>query len=185
MTGNGHDTTSGDDERVSESPVPDVPMTRTPEVSVQMPSQLHSPPQDTQPFSQFITPAPYRYEVDDEEGEGVWGYLIPLDHNAKDNSTLVLKRRTACPLPQDRLKPRDGNKRVSKKEYTKQEEEFEKSKTKEVPSGGFLLGRHPECGKSALSVCLGRVTLTRTRSCHQRPDCEQPSLSLIQREQTW
>ena len=66
MTGNGHDTTSGDDERVSESPVPDVPMTRTPEVSVQMSSQLHSPPQDTQPFSHCITPTPYRYEGDDE-----------------------------------------------------------------------------------------------------------------------
>lgn len=144
----GHDQDSEADDRVSESPRADKPMSRTPEAaSIQMPSQLHSPPSDTQPFSQFIAPAPYRYEVEDEEEEGVWGYLIPLDGNSGDSSTLVLKRRSACPVPADRLKKTNGHERVDKKEYTKQEKKFERSKTKEVPAGGFLLGRHPECDR--------------------------------------
>ncbi|KAG9619954.1 hypothetical protein KCU98_g20734, partial [Aureobasidium melanogenum] len=39
---------------------------------------LHSPPSDTQPYSQFLPPPPISYEVEDEEAEGVWGYLVPL-----------------------------------------------------------------------------------------------------------
>lgn len=147
VTGHDADSLSDDNNRVSESPPPSKAMSRTPEASSPpMPSQLHSPPSDTQPFSQFIAPAPYSYEVEDEEAEGVWGYLIPMDNKTGDNSTLVLKKRAACPLPKGRIKATDGRQRVNKKEYVKQEKEFEKTKTKEVPAGGFLLGRHPECG---------------------------------------
>lgn len=90
------------------------------------------------------------HEVEDEEGEGVWGYLIPLDHNIGD--TLVLRRRTACPLPKARVGKAEGKQKVSKKTYKKQEEKFEeiKKKDSEVSAGGYLIGRHPECGMSLL-----------------------------------
>ncbi|KAF2222203.1 kinase-like domain-containing protein [Elsinoe ampelina] len=142
VTGNDHSI-----DRVSNSP-PAVPMIKTPEAtSPRGPSQLHSPPSDTQPFSQFMTPAPYSYEVHDEEGEGVWGYLIPLDNKSGTHETLVLKRRSACPMPMEKTGRTDGKHRVAKKEYRKQEDSFEKAKVGEVPAGGYLLGRHPECDR--------------------------------------
>ncbi|TKX22718.1 DNA damage response protein kinase-like protein [Elsinoe australis] len=142
VTGNGHS-----DDRVADSPPPP-PMVKTPEAgSPKGPSQLHSPPSDTQPFSQFMTPAPYSYEVKDEEDEGVWGYLIPLDNKSGTNDTLVLKRRSACPLLIDRSHRSDGKHRVDKTEYLKQEKSFESAKMNEVPAGGYLLGRHPECDR--------------------------------------
>ena len=98
------------------------------------------------------------HEVKDEEGEGVWGYLIPLDHNVGD--TLVMRRRMACPLPKSRPMKGDGKQKVGKKTYKKDEEDFEEEKTHkdEVPAGGYLIGRHPECGMSIrVRLCfLGR-----------------------------
>ncbi|PNS17808.1 hypothetical protein CAC42_3203 [Sphaceloma murrayae] len=142
VTGNGHS-----EERVEDSP-PAIPMVKTPEAaSPKGPSQLQSPPTDTQPFSQFMTPAPYSYEVKDEEDEGVWGYLIPLDNRSGTNDTLVLKKRSACPLPTERTNRSDGKHRVDKKEYLKQERSFESAKIGEVPAGGYLVGRHPECDR--------------------------------------
>lgn len=47
----------------------------------------------------------------------------------------------------DHLDPLDGRKRVGKDQYLKEEDEYEKQKTsKRVPAGGYLIGRHPECG---------------------------------------
>src|ERR1700761_5942113 len=61
-------------------------------------SQL-SPPTDTQtqPFSQFLPPLAWAYEVEDEEAEGVWGYLIPTD--TRGGEPLVMRQRSACPIP--------------------------------------------------------------------------------------
>lgn len=106
-------------------------------------SGLTSPPSDTQPFSQF--PEGLSYEVENEEEEGVWGYLVPLDHNSGD--TLVLRRRAACPVPGTRVGRSDGKSKVEKEEYKKQEELYEKEKSVAgIPAGGYLIGRHPECG---------------------------------------
>lgn len=117
------------------------------------PQGLSSPPQDTQAFSQFIYPAhSFSDEVVDEEKEGVWGYLVPL--NQKHGETLVLRRRTACPAPapqSDFGKGSAGRARGTKPKqgYKKQEEQYEESKQAQgFPSGGYLIGRHPECGKS-------------------------------------
>lgn len=127
------------------------------------PSQLHhregnegigfsSPPQDTQAFSQFAYPtAALSEHVKDEMEEGVWGYLLPLDQ--KYGKSLVLKKRNACPLPDaaglSTLGKDDGKKTKSGKgkDYEKEEEAYENTKFKGIASGGYLIGRHPECGK--------------------------------------
>ena len=106
---------------------------------------LHSPPSDTQPYSQFLPPPPISYEVEDEEAEGVWGYLVPLDGVSEP---LVLRRRAACPVPQTKVGRTDGKSAVSRDEYLNQEESYEKEKAeKGIPAGGYLIGRHPECGQ--------------------------------------
>ena len=110
---------------------------------------LSSPPSDTQPFSQFQYPPLNRsYAVEDEEGEGVWGYLVPLDY--KSGSVLVLRRRMSCPLPSERVGKASGRDQVPTKKYKDDEERYEKERalrSDAVASGGYLIGRHPECGK--------------------------------------
>ncbi|KAI3393617.1 hypothetical protein diail_3881 [Diaporthe ilicicola] len=105
-----------------------------------------SPPQDTQAFSQqAIDPnEPYSKEVKDEVKEGVWGYLFPLNTNY-GGKCLVMKKRAACPrsdlLNDDAQKKKKGGKKSPKE----QEEGFEHTKLTDPPSGGYLIGRHPEC----------------------------------------
>jgi serine/threonine-protein kinase Chk2 len=109
------------------------------------PGGLQSPPGDTQPFSQFLPPPPYSYEVEDEEGEGVWGYLVPIDGVS---DTLVMRKRAACPVPAKGLAANSGKKKVPKENFKEKEESYEEEKvTKGVPAGGYLLGRHPECDR--------------------------------------
>jgi serine/threonine-protein kinase Chk2 len=89
----------------------------------------------TQPFSQVIYPPPtISYEVDDEETDDVWGYLVPADAASDKYGILVLKERQSCEkeaAPSQTTKGR--GKRAAKKEV--------------VHSRGYLAGRHPECGK--------------------------------------
>ncbi|KAJ4315025.1 serine/threonine protein kinase [Fusarium piperis] len=107
---------------------------------------LSSPPQDTQPLSQFVDRHPaISDDIEDEVREGVWGYLVPLDPKYGDKP-IVLKKRSACPLPDtvaESVKKEDvtNGKSVALKEA----EAYEKKKIKGVPSGGYLIGRHPEC----------------------------------------
>jgi serine/threonine-protein kinase Chk2 len=106
---------------------------------------LSSPPSDTQPFSQFLAPPPYSYEVEDEEAEGVWGYLVPIDGTS---DALVLRKRAACPVPARGLAKPGGQKKVPKGKYLENENDYEAKKAGEgVPSGGYLIGRHPECDR--------------------------------------
>ncbi|GAB7359280.1 hypothetical protein MBLNU230_g5934t2 [Neophaeotheca triangularis] len=106
---------------------------------------LSSPPGDTQPFSQFVAPAPISYEVEDEEAEGVWGYLVPVSGFKKP---LVLRKRAACPVPSTAVGQTDGKSRVNKKKYKADEEHYEEQKSlKGIPAGGYLIGRHPECDR--------------------------------------
>lgn len=82
--------------------------------------------EDTQALSQFVyPPRAFADDVKDEDAEGVWGYLLPLDENG--NGPLVLRKRDDDPA-----------KAKGKK--------AQKSKSAKSP-GGFLVGRHPECGK--------------------------------------
>jgi len=111
-----------------------------------------SPPQDTQAFpSQLYADArnaALSEEVQDEVKEGVWGYLFPLD--TRYGRSIVLKKRTACPLP-DMEKFRGNGK--GKDALLKEEADYERSKVEGIPSGGYLIGRHPECGTSR-PTCL-------------------------------
>lgn len=120
-----------------------------------------SPPQDTQAFSQPVdSNEPYSKEVKDEVKEGVWGYLFPLN-TSYGGKCVVMRQRAACPLPNtvgDVLPKKKG-----KKSPMEEEQSFEQKKTSGVPSGGYLIGRHPECGeyppdlrcRQLLLTCLG------------------------------
>lgn len=87
-----------------------------------------SPPGDTQALSQY-PPAAFAPGVDEAE-EGVWGYLFPLDNRFGDS--LVLKKRDSCSSPANACR---SSKRGRKKACAH-----------ETP-GGYLVGRHPECGQ--------------------------------------
>ena len=120
-------------------------------------SGLNSPPADTQPFSQFVLPSQsLSSEVFDEEKEGVWGYLLPVE--GAFDETLVLRKRTACPTPyaKDEFgttgcgRARGATNLAS---FDKEEENYENSRAQSgPPSGGYLIGRHPECGMTSTST---------------------------------
>ncbi|EME80151.1 uncharacterized protein MYCFIDRAFT_216120 [Pseudocercospora fijiensis CIRAD86] len=107
---------------------------------------LSSPPNDTQAtqaYSQFLPPAPISYEVDDEERDGVWGYLVPAEGFG---AALPLRKRAACPVPLHSTGKPNGRQKVPKKHWEKQEEHYEQEKDANgIPAGGYLIGRHPEC----------------------------------------
>ena len=110
---------------------------------------LSSPPSDTQPFSQFISlPQTLSYDVEDEEAEGVWGYLIPLDRKFGD--TLVFRKRAACAAPCPRSGVGSGAANPSKEggDLVHDEEKYEENHQRALgySSEGYLIGRHPECG---------------------------------------
>lgn len=121
---------------------------------------LSSPPQETQPLSQFVNPSQsLSRDVLDEEAEGVWGYLMPLDSTAGD--TLVLRKRAACPAPVPGDFGTGVKKRVTEPaerlKFEEEEELYERRKCKSgFPASGYLIGRHPECGKHerANSTCI-------------------------------
>jgi serine/threonine-protein kinase Chk2 len=89
--------------------------------------------------------------VKDETEEGVWGYLLPLDQQY--GKSLVMRKRNACPLPGGMEEfGKVGGDRLSKtgkgKNFAKEEDAYEQTKFKGIASGGYLIGRHPECGTS-------------------------------------
>ncbi|KAI4149921.1 MAG: hypothetical protein LQ340_004369 [Diploschistes diacapsis] len=112
---------------------------------------LSSPPQETQPLSQFVNPSQsLSRDVLDEEAEGVWGYLMPLDSTAGD--TLVLRKRAACPAPVPGDFGTGVKKRVTEPaerlKFEEEEELYERRKCKSgFPASGYLIGRHPECDR--------------------------------------
>lgn len=92
-----------------------------------------------------MTPAPVSYEVEDEESEGVWGYLIPA---LSFSDVLPLRKRAACPVPETKTGKPTGRQKVSQTHWNDKEETYEQDKaTNGVPAGGYLIGRHPECDR--------------------------------------
>lgn len=88
--------------------------------------------------------------MEDEEAEGVWGYLVPID--AVFGDTLVLKHRNVCPAPHPGEDFGKGTKKRAKTggeaDLKQEEERYEEKKvTHGFPAGGYLIGRHPECGR--------------------------------------
>jgi len=116
----------------------------------EMSQALSSPPQDTQPLTQALDPAVVASAEEEEEeevSEGVWGYLVPLDPRYGDKP-ITLKKRSACPLPnkvKEAAAEKDEAKKSDKAPLLRDEEAYEKSKISDTPSGGYLIGRHPEC----------------------------------------
>jgi serine/threonine-protein kinase CHEK2 len=110
---------------------------------------MHSPPSDTQAFTQnSYPPEPQAYAVPDEEEQEVWGYLVPMDQFSGD--VMVLRRREACPVPDNDVGTATGTEKVHPSEWKGEEEKYEAKKIeKGVTSGGYLIGRHRECGKWA------------------------------------
>ena len=124
---------------------------------------LSSPPSDTQAFSQFvIPPKSFSHEVEDEEAEGVWGYLVPIDTVFGD--VLVCRSRAACPAPYPNGDFGKGTKKRGKGQaattnYAHEEVKYESEKRKTgFPAGGYLIGRHPECGMHAKAALVKNLS---------------------------
>lgn len=81
--------------------------------------------------------------MEDEAKEGVWGYLFPLD--TRYGRCVVMKKRSSCPMPET-VGLTKTVQQQPRKSPLPEEEVFEKSKVGGMPSGGYLIGRHPECG---------------------------------------
>lgn len=94
-----------------------------------------TPVESTQPLSQFVYP-PGAFA----DEEGVWGYLIPLDHRVENG--LTLRSRDSCENREDERKSKNGG---DGPEKTPEKGSGGDGK-KEAPPGGYLVGRHPECG---------------------------------------
>ncbi|CAH0026669.1 unnamed protein product [Clonostachys rhizophaga] len=112
------------------------------------PSQvLSSPPHDTQQNTQPVDQHPaFADDMEDEAKEGIWGYLVPLDPKYGDRP-VPLKRRTACPMPDSAEADANAKSSDSKGKSTpaREEEAYERTKIRGHASGGYLIGRHPEC----------------------------------------
>ena len=110
---------------------------------------INSPPPDTQELSQFVNPIQsISHEVEDEEAEGVWGYLIPIGFS-QHQEAVVLKKRDKCGvvLPTRRSR-RKGTPVISQDNTIENESPQERPRPRGSPSSGYIIGRHPECGKS-------------------------------------
>jgi serine/threonine-protein kinase Chk2 len=146
---------------------------------------LSSPPQDTQPLSQYVDRHPgLSEEVEDEVKEGVWGYLVPLDPRYGDKP-VVLKKRTACPLPDSTKAAANSkaNTNGGKPAPLAEGEAYNQAKIQGVASGGYLIGRHPECGKLRSAPGLCRQPLTYRRHRRRRRRRFQPPLPPFHRKQ--
>ncbi|KAI0530443.1 hypothetical protein GGR58DRAFT_231317 [Xylaria digitata] len=78
------------------------------------------------------TVAPLSDEVEDEEKEGVWGYLVPNQEDRSKFSVVILRKRAVeTGAGVDEASPRNKDK--------------ETTQSKLHPSSGFLIGRHREC----------------------------------------
>ncbi|KAI9765817.1 MAG: hypothetical protein M1840_007099 [Geoglossum simile] len=105
-----------------------------------------SPPPDTQQLSQFVIPPQgISHEVEDEVAEGVWGYLIPIG-SSQYQDAVVLKKRAACPIALPNATSRQ-TRSATRSQMTAPENrrQNESGKQKGSPSGGYIIGRHPEC----------------------------------------
>lgn len=121
------------------------------------PDAFHScsSPGDTQALSQFIyPPRAFADGVNDEAAEGVWGYLIPLNDNVRES--LVLRKRGDC------SDVRGGSPKAKPEKHVWRQVQGH-------PPGGYLVGRHLECGKCIDVLCLSLNLPTKYRYGHRHP----------------
>ena len=74
---------------------------------------------------------------------------------------MVLRRRSACPMPKTKAMKANGRQKVSKGEYGRQEDKYEETKIEGKAAGGYLIGRHPECG-----MLLPSIPTVLSKRCH-------------------
>ena len=156
-------------------------------------TQFSSPPADTQAFSQFNPSTSLSHEVEDEDAEGVWGYLVPIDNVFGD--TLVLKMRSACPAPFPNTDFGKGTEKRAKAQtgvlhYGHEEQKYEIEKMKSgFPSGGYLIGRHPECGMQDRKAMILHLYADREQiaslNCPQYQTGIASSLARTRMERPW
>ncbi|KAI9781429.1 MAG: hypothetical protein M1839_006023 [Geoglossum umbratile] len=105
-----------------------------------------SPPPDTQQLSQFVMPPQsISHEVEDEVAEGVWGYLIPIG-SSQHQDAVVLKKRAVCPIVLPNATSRQTRSATRGRGRSSENgKQNESDKQKGSPSGGYIIGRHPEC----------------------------------------
>jgi serine/threonine-protein kinase Chk2 len=117
-----------------------------------------SPPSDTQQASQFIYPPQgISREVEDEEAEGVWGYLTPIASSQYEPS-VVLKKRDSCAVVLPKMTSRQTRSATKGKgKDSANGKQNEPGRQKGSPSNGYIIGRHPECGKSIVGHLLQPV----------------------------
>ncbi|KAH0552977.1 hypothetical protein GP486_006827, partial [Trichoglossum hirsutum] len=110
------------------------------------PESATSPPSDTQQASQFVYPPPsISNEVEDEEAEGVWGYLTPIASSQYEPS-VVLKKRDACAVVLPKATSRQTRSAAKGKgKVAANGKQNQPGKQKGSPSNGYIIGRHPEC----------------------------------------
>lgn len=137
-------------------------VTATPEGRHTPASEIFSsPPGDTQALSQFVyPPRAFADDVEDEATEGVWGYLIPVDNVGKP---LVLRKRNNCETSPC-TKPAKTKTATSNKSTKSQSKSLKKRDSKDspaLPPSGYLIGRHPECGKHRQGI-NSKATQTKT-----------------------
>lgn len=140
---------------------------RDPEERYSQAQVYSSPPlQDTQavPTQQIEAALALSDEVEDEVKEGVWGYLFPLD-TQYGGRCIVMKKRPACGSPSEPPEATAG------KALMTPTDNAGSSRAKcTSSSGGYLIGRHPECGKLLLltrqanAFCRNLVRAVLTRS---------------------
>ncbi|KAL2111490.1 hypothetical protein VUR80DRAFT_9980 [Thermomyces stellatus] len=115
---------------------------RDPEERYSQAQVYSSPPlQDTQavPTQQIEAALALSDEVEDEVKEGVWGYLFPLD-TQYGGRCIVMKKRPACGSPSEPPEATAG------KALMTPTDNAGSSRAKcTSSSGGYLIGRHPEC----------------------------------------
>ena len=100
--------------------------------------------------------------MDDEESEGVWGYLVGVDPIFGE--PLVCRARAVCPAPFPnsdfgRGTKHRGKAQKDKVNYVNEEKQYEAEKRlKGFPAGGYLIGRHIECGTHNTQYTMERLT---------------------------
>jgi hypothetical protein len=107
---------------------------------------------DTQTDTQLTIPESFSslsregYTVEEEIANGVWGYLLPLDHRHGGNS-IVLKNTIFSPEQTTSESKFQGS---SSQRDKKLGDVSQLNRTTTAQSKGFIIGRHQECGKSGM-----------------------------------
>ncbi|TGJ84183.1 hypothetical protein E0Z10_g4569 [Xylaria hypoxylon] len=89
------------------------------------------------------TVTPLSDEVNDEEKGGVWGYLIPIHRDRGKDPIIVLKKYVV--EREGAVEDANPSNKVKQTYKKPGRERHGTALSQPNPSGGFLIGRHPDC----------------------------------------